>query len=331
MKKIIKLVIVSFVCIILVACSRNAGGVVVETPAPEVVATPSPEVKETPTVESEKTSEIDISEEPIMPTPSPSPRPIIGDKWQTLTEIMNEAHEAKNLVDRAALQEEWLYIALSATEGVQDEELDGYDTLCLSKLGDILVYSPNFIWADELFEEDLIDVIVLYFNTIYYRAFSYIVNDREQDFPEIMYDRDDGKYVVEAETANRLFNNLLGVDYPEEYGDYTDKHGNCDRRDGTFYISPRDYETPRYYLSGYRYLGGSLYLVAFDVAYRDLEESGDFKIVQDVTILLVQKNDSLWGFTVVSKLKGLGYWCEDIDLPALKKINWVRIERTDVP
>ena len=330
MGTVVKMTIMLIVCM-MTACMGINNITIRDTPIPEMGAEPDVVGTAMPSSTPEIIAEPNNSDEPIA-TPSPAtPRLILDEKWQALSAIMARAAETSDLIKRAKLQAEWLETVFLLSDEIQNAELDGYDTLCLARLGRLLDYTPNFIWADELADWDLIVMLKLYYNDgIDMNVKSYMVEGKDYTLPEVMYDRRDGAYIIEAATANRFFQSVLGFNYPEKFGDYCDDYGFYYRQKGTFYVPPADYDTPIYYLSGYRYLGGSLYLMAFDVGYRYLEESADFEFVRDAKILLTQKNDSLWGFNVISQFKG-GRWCNDIDLPVLNEIEWIRIERVKTP
>ena len=340
MKNALKMNTIILICIMIAACGSNINAAENSTPTSTIGAPPKAE--ETPITNIPTPNPIlEFTPEPTPePTPKPTPRLSMDEKWKALNAIVDEKSGTSSAEKRDELQQKWLDLVFTMPEGTQDMTLDGYDTLCLSHLSILLSFMPNFVWTDDLkcLGDNLIGVIEFYYHNYYYEdtyALSYIADWYDYTIPGIMYDRlDSSMYysiIVEAETANHFFQSLIGVDFPEDYGDCYDEWDEAYiRKGGAFsFEGGGDTYVPVYYVSGYKYLGGSLFLVILDADLCMMPGDIDDAFIPDAAIMLVQRDDSLWGFTVISKLKG--YFSGDMGLPALDDIDWVRVERVEVP
>jgi len=366
MKSILKIIIVFIISVVMmVACAPDNNVIVDSAPTAEPVATPGnssytdntpiPEPAVTPVPELTPCKDDGVAGIPPTPMQQEASRSHRhnDEKWQALKAIIDKATQLGKQANRASLQKEWLGIVFAMPEDIQDVKLSEYDLRCLSLIASLLTTTRNFIWLDELGEWDLLGILDIYYNgNPPSSGFSYVADGNKYKMPIIQpdshgyycYDKNTDYYgrdycviicnVIYQGTVDYFAQNLFGLAHPTITNDLNidddpnDRSGSY-REDGILYIERGDLELPRWYVSGYRYLGDRLYLVVFDADDRFMAGDEETQVSEDAAILLVQMNDSMWGFTVLSKFRG--YFSGDMVLPALDDIEWVRIERVDTP
>ncbi|MCE5234901.1 MAG: hypothetical protein ABFC62_05405 [Clostridiaceae bacterium] len=205
---------------------------------------------------------------------------------------------------------EWLGQKLNGD--VEQQKLSGTEIALLNDLACRLELIKPFFHTDELEKRDF--TFILY---------NYYQQAEEKELPTPPDGMGDPmgygtSLYLSSEKATALLCDILGAGIPDATVDYADEgYGDTICKDGVYYIYWGDLEHWPFSLGAYRYLGEDIFYLSFDVDDTHMAgpENEKVGIIEDYCRLLVERSDSEWGFTVLSKLKERDYSILPDDFP----------------